>query len=211
MTLRNSLRNRLQEQNWLDAISRLKNKYEVRSDIMRYIRRDLQDLALLASKVPEDMLEETFTPNNVNELVAAILNTTVTRKQIVELVNKVTDMRTPIKEIENKLNDSTLKLSLVERDKLEKKLKELDEEIPWRDVDDELRRLIRSVDERRTMIAKILIDHGIRYLVDQYSNVEEQLPIRNKIIESMLETQELANSIVNKVIVGFCRIQSSKS
>ena len=55
------------------------------------------------------------------------------------------------------------------------------------------------------MIAKILIDHGIRYLVDQYSNVEEQLPIRNKIIESMLETQELANSIVNKVIVGLAR------
>jgi hypothetical protein len=202
MTLDKMLRDSLKKQSWLEATRYRRNKYEVKSDYEKYIKRDLRDLAILASKIPDDMLDETFTPDSINELVAAIFNRRERRKRIEELANRVNQLREPINKIESKLNDKRLKLSPEKRNRLQEERKQLDEKIPWRQVDDELRKLIRSIDERRAKIAKVLIDHGIRYLIDQYVNVEEELPIRKRITNSMLEAEELASSIVNKVIAA---------
>lgn len=202
MTIDRRLRKHLLKHNWLEATKHRRNKYEVKRDYIGYIKRDLQDLAILASKIPNDMLKETFTPDRVNELVAAIFNTEGTRKHIEELANRVHQLREPIHKIESKLNDKSFKLSSEERDILEEKRKQPDEKIPWREADDDLRKLIRSTDERRARIAKVLIDHGTRYLIDQYASVEEELPIVRKITNSMLESHELAGSIVNKIIAA---------
>jgi hypothetical protein len=108
-------------------------------------------------------------------------------------------MRKPIYEIQAKLNDSNVKLSASQRQKLEEQLKRLDVEIPWCQADEELRRAIEHADVRRANLANLMVAYGIRYLIDQYTNIEQELPIRKLITQSLLQSEQLAGSILRKV------------
>jgi hypothetical protein len=204
MTLSRRLRKALSEQNWLTAIKYRRNKYELKRDIAGYMKRDLDDLGILAAKAPEDMLEDVYTPEKISVFVAALLQEEQTQNRIKELVDKVNNLRKPIIDIQTKLDaDRKMnKLSASDRLQLETELKRLEMEGSWRQVDEELDQLIRSVDVRRTRIARLLINHAMRYLIDQYMKVEREIPILNKVTNSMLEAQELAGSIVNKIVAA---------
>ncbi|MBN1646297.1 hypothetical protein JW868_04630, partial [Candidatus Woesearchaeota archaeon] len=90
------------------------------------MKRDLQDLTILASKAPDDMLEEVFTADKVSEFLSALLQREQHAGHVRQLADKVNAMRKPIYEIQAKLNDSNVKLSTSQRQKLEEELKRLD-------------------------------------------------------------------------------------
>jgi hypothetical protein len=73
MTLDKKLRESLKRQNWLAATKHRRNRYELVSDYKKYMKRDLQDLTILASKAPDDMLEEVFTADKVSEFLSVLL------------------------------------------------------------------------------------------------------------------------------------------
>jgi hypothetical protein len=199
MTLDRRLRESLKKQNWLAAIKHRRNKYELVSDYKKYMKRDLQDLIILASKAPEDMLKEVFTSDKVSEFLSALLQREQHAEHVRQLVDKVNAMRKPIYEIRAKLNDSNVKLSAGKRQKLEEELKRLDAEIPWRQADEELRGAIEDIDVRRTNLANLMVAYGVRYLIDQYTNVEQELPIHKLVTQSLLQAEQLAGSIVGKI------------
>jgi hypothetical protein len=66
-------------------------------------------------------------------------------------------------------------------------------------LDEELGRLNRQADLRRARIARVILEHSMRYLIDQYANLEQELPIRKTVTTTMLQSLQLAGSIVNKV------------
>jgi hypothetical protein len=199
MTLDKKLRESLKRQNWLAATKYRRNRYELVSDYKKYMKRDLQDLTILASKAPEDMLEEVFTPDKVGEFLSALLQMEQHADHVKQLVDKVNTIRKPIYEIQAKLNDSKTKLSAGQRQKLEEELKRLDAEIPWRQADEELRRAIDEINVRRAKLANLMVAYGVRYLIDQYTNVEQELPIHKLVTQSLLQAEQLAGSIVGKI------------
>jgi hypothetical protein len=73
MTLDKKLRESLKRQNWLAATKHRRNRYELLSDYKKYMKRDLQDLTILASKAPNDILEEVFTADKVSEFLSVLL------------------------------------------------------------------------------------------------------------------------------------------
>jgi hypothetical protein len=199
MTLDKKLRESLKKENWLAATKRRHNKYELVSDYKKYMKRDLQDLTILASKAPDDMLEEVFTPDKMSEFLSSLLQREQHAEHVRQLVDKVNAMRRPIYEIQAKLNDSKTKLSAGQRQKLEEELKRLDVEIPWRQADEELRGAIGDIDVRRANLANLMVAYGVRYLIDLYTNVEQDLPIHKLVTQSLLQAEQLADSIVGKI------------
>jgi hypothetical protein len=206
MTLSKSLRAALKEQNWDATMKHRQNQAETRSDVIANMKRDMQDLALLAYRAPDDMLERVYTPDKISEFLGAVLyHEGEDDAAIKALAAEVNRLRQPLTEIQTILDrDSSKrnklrKLSAGKRQRLQHEKERLEADIPWRPVDEELARLIRRVDLRRSRIARVLLELGTRYLIDQYSNLEQELPIRNNVTTTMLQSLQLSNSVVNKV------------
>src|SRR5215211_6872731 len=100
MTLRGRLRERLKEQNWREATKYRCNQSEVRKDIQGYMKRDLSDLALLADKSPDEMLQEVFTPDRISEFIGAVLHRQQDQAARKELADRINSLRQPITDIQ---------------------------------------------------------------------------------------------------------------
>ncbi len=114
------------------------------------------------------------------------------------MADEINRLHQPVVQIQSTLNSKDHhRLSPSERQKL---LQEMEQaEARWRQADEEFAKLIRSVDSRRAKIARMLLEFGTTYLINEYAKLEEELSIFKVVTTTMLQSLELGNSIVNKI------------